>query len=53
MFHDDESRPKVNLTLIPLGAVIIFICIFCYKSFLWAVDDFTVREDVLVNSSVF
>ncbi len=40
----EEQPPRINLTIVPLGAVLIFICVFCYKTFHWIVDDLRERD---------
>ena len=40
-----DSIPGVNLTIVPLGAIFIFLIFFCCKTFHWAVYDFRERDD--------
>ena len=42
---EQDSIPGVNLTIVPLGAIFIFLIFFCCKTFRWAIYDFRERDD--------
>ncbi len=49
---EEDAEEHVNLNVLPLGAILSFIFVFCFKFFNWALSDIREWDEKNVEISV-